>query len=590
LGATQRTLLLFWRENLRFKRLFFSTSLFWLCGMILQKLILALIAARALDRLIAIHASGQQDYWPIFLPYLGAFLLVGILGQTCIDLGLLLLSKLETKVRPDMQQRIFDQLTQHSLGFHANTFSGALVTQVNRFANAYITITDNFVIAILKMVTNVLVAIVVIAFFSPIIALAMFVWTIVFTWLNIHLTKRRIHLSKRAAAADSVLTAHLADTFGNISAVKAFAREDDEAAIHRHKAVDRAQKRYKAWMRAIKNDIVLGFLMLVLQLGVLVMSIIAVMNGNISIGILLLVQVYITQLMTELWGLGTLSRTLEQSLSDAEELTEILDTPIDVTDPPNPERVRISKGEIHFDDVSFTHADSKEEDVLFHGFTLRIRPGEKIGLVGQSGSGKTTLTKLLLRFSNIDGGAISIDGQDITHIKQEDLRAHIAYVPQEPALFHRSLAENIAYGKPGADKDEILEAARKAHADEFIQKLPNGYDTTVGERGVKLSGGQRQRIAIARAILKDAPILVLDEATSALDSESEKLIQDALKRFMKGRTTLVIAHRLSTIQNMDRIVVLHDGRIMEQGSHEELLARNGAYAELWRHQTGGFLE
>jgi ATP-binding cassette subfamily B protein len=294
--------------------------------------------------------------------------------------------------------------------------------------------------------------------------------------------------------------------------------------------------------------------------------------------------------MTELWGLGTLSRTLEQSLSDAEELTEILDTPIDVTDPPNPERVRISKGEIHFDDVSFTHADSKEEDVLFHGFTLRIRPGEKIGLVGQSGSGKTTLTKLLLRFSDIDGGAISIDGQDITHIKQEDLRAHIAYVPQEPALFHRSLAENIAYGKPGADKDEILEAARKAHADEFIQKLPNGYDTTVGERGVKLSGGQRQRIAIARAILKDAPILVLDEATSALDSESEKLIQDALKRFMKGRTTLVIAHRLSTIQNMDRIVVLHDGRIMEQGSHEELLARNGAYAELWRHQTGGFLE
>jgi ATP-binding cassette subfamily B protein len=210
--------------------------------------------------------------------------------------------------------------------------------------------------------------------------------------------------------------------------------------------------------------------------------------------------------------------------------------------------------------------------------------------VGHSGSGKTTLTKLLLRFSDVDGGTISIDGQDISHIKQEDLRSHIAYVPQEPVLFHRSLAENIAYGKPDATKDEIREAARKAHADEFIQKLPKGYDTLVGERGVKLSGGQRQRIALARAILKDAPILVLDEATSALDSESEKLIQDALKKFMKGRTTIVIAHRLSTIQSMDRIAVLKDGSIAEQGSHRELLANKHTYAELWKHQSGGFLE
>jgi ATP-binding cassette subfamily B protein len=590
LGATQKTLLIFWRENLRYKRLFFGTSATWLVGMVLQKLIMALIAAKALDKLIAVHASGAQNYWPTFLPYFIAFTIVGILGLAFIDTGLLLLSKLETKVRPGMQERIFDLLTKHSLGFHANTFSGALVTQVNRFTNAYITITDNFVIVILKMLTNVLIAIVVIAFFSPSIALAMLTWTVVFTGLNIYLTKRRIHLSKSAAASDSILTAHLADAFGNISAVKAFSREHDEVRMHRDKAEDRARKRYVAWIRAIKNDMFLGAMMIILQLGILAMSVSAVMNNSISIGILLLIQVYITQLMAELWGLSTLSRTLEQSLSDAEELTEILDEKIEVTDPPRPEPVRIGKGGIRFDDVNFTHSDSKEEDVLFHGFTLHIKPGEKIGLVGQSGSGKTTLTKLLLRFSDIDSGAITIDGQDIRHIKQEDLRAHIAYVPQEPALFHRSLAENIAYGKPGATGEEIREAAHKANASEFIERLPSGYDTTVGERGVKLSGGQRQRIAIARAVLKNAPILVLDEATSALDSESEKLIQDALKKFMQGRTTLVIAHRLSTIQSMDRIVVLHNGHIVEQGSHAELLARKGAYADLWRHQSGGFLE
>jgi ATP-binding cassette subfamily B protein len=590
LGTTQKTLLIFLRENLRFRRLFFGASTAWLVGMVLQKLLMALVAASALDQLVEVYNTGEQDYWPIFIPYILLFLAAGAAGQLCVDLGLYLLSKLETKVRPILQERVFRLLTQHSLRFHANTFSGSLVTQVNRFMNAYVVITDNFVIQILKMITNVVVAIVIIAFFSPLIALAMLAWTIVFTWLNLVFTRRRITLSKRAAAADSVLTAHLADSLGNISAVKAFAHEEDETQTHRAKAYDRAYKRYLAWMLAIKNDVVLGLLMMLLQVGILALSITAVMNDAISIGTLLLIQVYITQLMTELWGLSNLSRTLEQNLSDAEEMTELLDEKIEVDDPTKPEKIQIKQGEIEFVGVSFTHADSKEEDVLFNDFTLHVKPGEKIGLVGRSGSGKTTLTKLLLRFSDVDGGVIRIDGQDITQVKQSDLREAISYVPQEPALFHRTLAENIAYGRPGATEAEIREAAKKAHAADFIEKLPLGYKTMVGERGVKLSGGQRQRIALARAILKDAPILVLDEATSALDSESEKLIQDALKQFMMGRTTLVIAHRLSTIQKMDRIVVLDNGEIVEQGSHTELLAKKGPYADLWKHQTGGFLE
>ncbi len=243
---------------------------------------------------------------------------------------------------------------------------------------------------------------------------------------------------------------------------------------------------------------------------------------------------------------------------------------------------------MQFDNVVFTHDEN--DRALFDGFTLTINPGERVGLVGRSGSGKTSLTRLLLRFSDVDNGKILIDNQDISTVTQDDLHTAIAYVAQEPMLFHRSLRANIAYSKPTASDDEIRHAAKQANALDFIDKLPKGLDTLVGERGVKLSGGQRQRIAIARAILKDAPILVLDEATSSLDSETEKLIQDALAKLMKGRTSIVIAHRLSTIAKLDRIVVLDEGRIAEQGSHTELLGQKGIYAKLWSHQSGGFIE
>jgi ATP-binding cassette subfamily B protein len=251
--------------------------------------------------------------------------------------------------------------------------------------------------------------------------------------------------------------------------------------------------------------------------------------------------------------------------------------------------VRIKNGGIEFREVVFVHDGA--EDALFDGLSISIKAGEKVGLVGHSGSGKTTFTRLLLRFSDIDGGEVLIDGQNIAQITQNDLRRAIAYVPQEPLLFHRTIRENIAYGKPDASAEEIETAARQANAHDFIVGLPIGYETLVGERGVKLSGGQRQRVAIARAILKDAPILVLDEATSSLDSESEALIQDALWKLMEGRTAIVVAHRLSTIQHMDRIVVLDNGVIIEQGSHHELLKRkNGTYAKLWQRQSGGFIE
>jgi ATP-binding cassette subfamily B protein len=588
MGNSKKTLAIFWRANSAHPALFYGTITSFVLGMTLQKIGLPLLVAHVINLLVAAHAAGTTDYWPIFAPYLGLFAVLVVVAQSLNDGALLLLSKLETKVRPELQMRVFNLLVNQSLGFHANNFSGSLVNQTNKFTGAYIVLTDVLSINIIMTFVISVVAIGVVAWFLPWVALAMFIWTIFFVWLNVHLTRKRMHLSRIAAKADSVLTGHLADAIGNVGAIKAFAREDAEHEIHQEKAFDRANKKYRAWVKSTQNDFTFGLMIGTLQLIVLALLVHFGMQGMVAIGTLLLVQVYVTQLISQLWGLSGITRNVEQALSDASEMTEILGGALEVEDAPNAQKLQVKKGEIAFNDVTFTHDGN--DDSLFHNFTLKIKAGEKIGLVGKSGSGKTSLTKLLLRFTDIDGGSITIDDQDIKKVRQADLRANIAYVPQEPLLFHRTLRENIAYGLPQASDAEVQKAAKLAHVHEFVKTLPHGYETMVGERGVKLSGGQRQRIAIARAILKNAPILVLDEATSALDSESEKLIQDALKHLMKGRTTIVIAHRLSTIQNMDRIVVLDNGVILEQGTHTDLLTTDGTYASLWKRQSGGFLE
>jgi len=588
MGTTRKTISIFWRESKRRPWHLAGVLTCWPIGVALQEMILPLVIAQTINKLVQ-NAQHSTNTWSEFTPYLALFLLVGIVGQAFVFWGLSLIIRLQTDVRKSLENRIFNWLLQQSLDFHNNSFSGALVNQANRFASGFVAITDILLNQAMETLVKFIVAVVVLLFLAPVIAFALVIWTIFFAWLNITLTRKRIKLSRIASKADTVLTAHLADSISNVGTIKAFAREDDEGAAYFAKSHDRAIKKFRAWRRAIRNGSITALMMTGLQFIVLVLSIYAVMQEHVQIGTLLLVQVYVTQLIVSLWSLSSITRGLEQNFSDAEEMTEILHRQPDVQDPENPQPFNVPHGEITMDHFDFSHSDTKD-DPLFTDFTLHIKPGEKVGLVGQSGSGKTTLTKLLLRFADIDKGAILIDGQDISHVSQSDLRSHIAYVPQEPLLFHRTIRENIAYGNPAASDEAITTAATRAHAAEFIDKLPHGYDTMVGERGVKLSGGQRQRIAIARAILKDAPILVLDEATSALDSESERLIQDALKELIKGRTTIVIAHRLSTIQHMDRIVVLEKGAIKEQGSHDELLKRGGIYAQLWSHQSGGFIE
>jgi ATP-binding cassette subfamily B protein len=335
---------------------------------------------------------------------------------------------------------------------------------------------------------------------------------------------------------------------------------------------------------------VLGGTNLIISSASLIVAVITVMFFDADIGTVFLILSYTSSIVEQLFSFGNNSlRNYSRAFGDAIGMVDILHKVPEILDPVDPEPVRMERGQVDFNRVTFTHNGA--DDALFDTFNVRIKPGEKVGLVGHSGSGKTTFTRLLLRFSDIQGGQILIDGQNITAVTQDDLRSRIAYVPQEPLLFHRTIRENIAYGQDRVDARSVIAVSKLAHADEFIADLPKGYDTLVGERGVKLSGGQRQRIAIARAMLKNAPILLLDEATSALDSESEVLIQDALWKLMEGRTAIVIAHRLSTIQKMDRIVVLDEGKIVEQGSHKELLAKkSGAYAKLWAHQSGGFLD
>lgn len=329
------------------------------------------------------------------------------------------------------------------------------------------------------------------------------------------------------------------------------------------------------------------------DVGLIALLLFFLVNGTTSFGVsvstLVLVVTYGEGMLGELYGISRLFKNFNRVFGEAHDMVQILDMPDDVVDAPNARRLELDEPRVQFNNISFQHADAKSP--IFENFTLEIQPGERIGLVGVSGSGKTTLTKLLLRFADVASGEVLISDQNIRDITQDSLRENVAYVPQETALFHRSIADNIAYGRPNASIDEIKRAAELANAAEFIEELPNGYDTLVGERGIKLSGGQRQRIAIARAILKDAPILVLDEATSALDSESESLIQDALIELMKNRTSLVIAHRLSTVASLDRIVVLENGKIVEQGTHKQLLAKkDGVYNRLWNRQSGAFME
>ncbi len=540
------------------------------------------IIAQLLDQLQSGTLSLEAT-WPLIIIYALTQIYGEVIGWR---INLFLAWTMETAAQRDLYRRIFSTLTQQSLTFHADRFGGALVSQTAKLIGAFERFWDTVVFQLTPSVTSIFAASIILSFIFWQYALFLFVLSLIFA-ITVFLGSRFLaKRNKEDAQANTAANAYVADVVTNIAAVKSYGQEDEELERLTEKVTFWRAKSLRLMSGFLSVSTVYSSLIATLNVVALLAAIWAADNNLISVGAIYLSISYTLTVARQLWEMNSIMRNYNRIMGDAHDMTEILREPKQILD--NSKEVLTAKnGEIDFQAISFSH---DKNDQLFSELNLHIKKGERIGLVGHSGSGKTTLTKLLLRFMDVDSGSIEIDGQDIKQVTQKSLRKNIAYVPQEPLLFHQTLSENIAYGKPEASQKEIEKAAKLANAAEFIEKLPEKYKTLVGERGVKLSGGQRQRIAIARAILKDAPILVLDEATSALDSESEKLIQDALTKLMKNRTSIVIAHRLSTIQKMDRIIVLNEGKIVEEGSHKELLSKNGVYAKLWAHQSGGFIE
>lgn len=494
----------------------------------------------------------------------------------------------QTRMQATVAARILKHLTQKSMGYHANNMSGSMVSNASKLNGSIERFWDTVVFTAVPIVATIIAVCIALSFIFWQYALVLSILSIIIIVVIVRLQSSIAPISRDVAEKSSAATAYYADVVSNIAIVKAFSSEERELKHYKGLLAVLRTANIKEMRSVLLITGSFGVMMTIMNIAAFIAAILATQYNIAQIGTVYLVIIYTLNVVGQLWNVGNITRTYVRIIGDAGPMISTLDESIELKDNTTPAIAQINEGHVVFDDVTFTHDEN--DAALFENFSVDIKAGERIGLVGRSGSGKTTLTRLLLRFSDVDSGSITIDGQSITDISQIDLRSHIAYVQQEPMLFHRSLRANIAYGKPNASDEQILDAAKSANALEFIGKLPKGLDTIVGERGVKLSGGQRQRVAIARAILKDAPILVLDEATSALDSESEKLIQDALVTLMNGRTSIVIAHRLSTIAKLDRILVLDEGKVVEQGTHSQLLALHGTYAKLWSHQSGGFIE
>jgi ATP-binding cassette subfamily B protein len=513
---------------------------------------------------------------------------IGLVGVLLNVIGFQTMIRHEANVRRALSDKAFKTIINKDLGFFVNQKVGALTSRFIDFIRAATTLQDLFIIRTLGFVMSVGVGLVIVAFNSlilaGIIALLIIMLIVQVKWS----IKKRTPWRKERKELIGEIHGSIADAVTNNLIVKTFAQEATET----NKISEKNARFRDVYVRDFSFMSFEGsmrvLIMTVVQIIAVSFCAYLIFNNQMDIAMAIFSLTYLQRIASQLFTLGEMLNGYDQVFLDAAPMSEMLAKEIDVTDRKNAKTISALSPTIEFKDTSYSYKDGK--DHVIDNVNLSIPAGQKVGIVGHSGAGKTTITHLLLRFADVTNGSISVDGHDIRDITQNSLREHIAYVPQEPMLFHRSLRENIAYGKLNATDEEIRWAAKQANAIDFIKDLPNGLDTEVGERGVKLSGGQRQRIAIARAILKDAPILVLDEATSALDSESEKLIQDALSKLMEGRTSIVIAHRLSTIAKLDRIIVLDSGKIAEDGTHAELLKQKGIYANLWAHQSNGLIE
>jgi ATP-binding cassette subfamily B protein len=535
--------------------------------------------------LIGHLAGGGKGDLAALLPFLLGFAGLMLVGEAFWRAGLHCLNRTDGRGIEWLGVVGMERLLAKETAFFHDNFAGALTKRILNFSSGFEDFADTLTFSIMANVIPLSFASVVLWRFHPLLDLVLVGMMIMTGLLITPFIRRRQVLVDRREAAKVRVSGHVADVMTNMETVRAFAAEEREGGEFRSRMAEQYRLSLRSWDYAnLRVDMIVAPMsILTAVLGLLAA---VALRGGLGVEAVMVTFTYYTNATRIMFEFNQVYRRMESTLTEAAQFTELLLTPPAVVDPPDPQPLRPADTSVRFERVVFAHGGGPP---LFDGLDLEMAGGAKIGLVGRSGGGKSTLTRLLLRLMDVQGGRILVGGQDIARLRQSDLRGLIAYVPQEPAMFHRSVRDNIAFARPGSDEAEVLRAARAAHVTEFAESLPDGLDTLVGERGVKLSGGQRQRVALARAILRDAPILLLDEATSALDSESEILVQEALWRLMRDRTALVVAHRLSTVVRMDRLVVLDHGRVLEQGSHRELLQSKGPYARLWHHQSGGFL-
>lgn len=549
----------------------------------------SVVAPLFLKRFINILAAGNTADAVISAVVwtLVAYAAVNFIGWIGQRIRMYSVGRLEARVMADLYDEAFSYLLRHSHDFFISNFTGTLTRRVSRYARAFEQVFDNFVMNLIPAGLFLLGVVGILMLSNLWLGAGLFCMTVLFIYMQYIMVMWLQPLRERRTAEDSHVTGALSDAVLNHSTIVTFGAASYERSIFkdvtgRWRDATRAAMDAYAWIYGVQ-----GLIATFIEIAILSATAYLWFRGVLTVGDFVLVQIYVIGLLNQVWSIGRNMRHLHDGFTEASEMIDIMEQPHEIVDVAQAPALKVSDGAIAFDHIVFHY---KQSAAILDDLTLTIAPKEKVALVGSSGAGKTTIAKLLLRLYDLTSGSISIDGQDIAGVTQESLERSIAFVPQEPMLFHRSLMDNIRYGRQDATDEEVIEAAKRAHCYEFIATYPLGFDTMVGERGVKLSGGERQRIAIARAILKDAPILVLDEATSSLDSESERLIQEALFELMKGKTVIAIAHRLSTIMHMDRIIVLEKGSVVLTGTHGELLSHeSNLYKKLWDIQAGGFI-
>ncbi|PRA57561.1 ABC transporter ATP-binding protein [Brucella pituitosa] len=559
----------------------------------LTLIIISMLLATAADvltplysgRLVDALSLGKDSAWNGAVHALIILLALGALALITRQLTFYVITDFTLKIMSDMAASSFRKLQRFSTDWHANAFAGSTVRKVSRGMWALDLLNDTLLIALLPSILMLLGSVALLSWYWPMMGLLVAIGSVLFIVCTIVISLGFVAPAATLANSwDTRMGGALADAISCNAVVKAFGaegREDGRLA----KVVTKWRGRTRrTWLIGTLNGFIQGVNLLVMRGVVIAFALYLWSQGKATAGDITFVLTAFFMLQGYLRDVGMHIRNLQRSVNDMEELVQIEAEPYGIADRPGAGAIKIGNGEITFDHVTFHYGS--HDTALYRDFSVRIEAGERVGLVGHSGSGKTTFVKLIQRLYDVSGGAIKIDGQNIAEVTQGSLRSQIAIVQQEPILFHRTLAENIAYARPGATQAEIEHAAMLASAHDFIMRLPKGYATLVGERGVKLSGGERQRVAIARAFLADAPILILDEATSSLDSESEVLIQQAMERLMIGRTTLVIAHRLSTVRALDRLLVFDKGKILEEGDHDALIRKpGGIYRRMFERQA-----